>query len=269
MTSSLLRIRSERPCSPSAQRRASARLDLPEPLGPTIALTPGPELDEGPLREGLEALDPEAQQAGGRRHAVVSSATRRIDGRGVGRASGRSGAARRPRREPLGAQDVERLGRGRGLRDPPGRTLAHAEDAAVHEDLDLEPLLVIGAHGLDEVVDGPLAGRPLGVLLEPALGALERRHRRGPRRSPARRARGSSRGPSPSRGRGRWRRRAPRTRRRAATGGPGRHAGPRPRRAAGTTRARGASRGGRARACSRSPRGARTGRPRRRRDGAR
>ena len=29
-------------CSPSAQRTASVMLDLPEPLGPTITLTPGP-----------------------------------------------------------------------------------------------------------------------------------------------------------------------------------------------------------------------------------
>ncbi len=29
-------------CSPSAQRTASVTLDLPDPLGPTITLTPGP-----------------------------------------------------------------------------------------------------------------------------------------------------------------------------------------------------------------------------------
>ncbi len=42
MTSSDLRMRIDRPCSPSDQRSASARLDLPEPLGPTTALIPGP-----------------------------------------------------------------------------------------------------------------------------------------------------------------------------------------------------------------------------------
>ena len=42
MTSSALRERSARPCSPSAQRNASARLLLPEPFGPTTALIPGP-----------------------------------------------------------------------------------------------------------------------------------------------------------------------------------------------------------------------------------
>ena len=36
---------------------------------------------------------------------------------------------------------------------------------------------MVGADRLEEVVDGPLAGRPLGVLLEPALRALERRQR--------------------------------------------------------------------------------------------
>ena len=42
MTSSALRDRSARPCSPSAQRSASARFDLPEPFGPTTALMPAP-----------------------------------------------------------------------------------------------------------------------------------------------------------------------------------------------------------------------------------
>ena len=59
MTSSALRDRSARPCSPSAQRRASARLLLPDPFGPTTALMPGPELDVRPLGEGLEALHAE------------------------------------------------------------------------------------------------------------------------------------------------------------------------------------------------------------------
>ena len=35
-------VRSARPCSPSAQRSASARLLLPQPFGPTTALMPGP-----------------------------------------------------------------------------------------------------------------------------------------------------------------------------------------------------------------------------------
>src|SRR3990170_3368560 len=43
MTSSRRRPRSPRvPCSPSTQRRASATLVLPAPLGPTMAVTPGP-----------------------------------------------------------------------------------------------------------------------------------------------------------------------------------------------------------------------------------
>ena len=44
MTSSDLRDRRARPCSPSAQRKASARLLLPDPFGPTIALMPGPNV---------------------------------------------------------------------------------------------------------------------------------------------------------------------------------------------------------------------------------
>ena len=42
MTSSDLRERSALPCSPSAQRSASARLLLPDPFGPTTALMPPP-----------------------------------------------------------------------------------------------------------------------------------------------------------------------------------------------------------------------------------
>src|SRR5262245_51078465 len=42
ITSSARRVRNVRPCSPSVQRRASARLLLPLPLGPTTALIPGP-----------------------------------------------------------------------------------------------------------------------------------------------------------------------------------------------------------------------------------
>src|SRR4051794_13213878 len=42
ITSSERRVRSERPCSPSVQRSASARLLLPLPFGPTTALMPGP-----------------------------------------------------------------------------------------------------------------------------------------------------------------------------------------------------------------------------------
>jgi hypothetical protein len=42
ITSAMLPPRSDRaPCSPSTQLMASTRLDLPEPLGPTITDTPG------------------------------------------------------------------------------------------------------------------------------------------------------------------------------------------------------------------------------------
>ena len=68
MTSSDLRRRSARPCSPSAHRNASARLLLPDPFGPTTALMPGTELDERPLAERLETLQAQGQQARGRGH---------------------------------------------------------------------------------------------------------------------------------------------------------------------------------------------------------
>ena len=64
-------------------------------------------------------------------------------------------------------------GRGRGLGDPPRRALPDAERPALDLDLDPELLLVVRPDRLDQAVDGPLAGGPLGVLLEPALGALE------------------------------------------------------------------------------------------------
>ena len=42
MTSSIFPPRSDfAPCSPSTQAIASTTLDLPDPLGPTIAVTPG------------------------------------------------------------------------------------------------------------------------------------------------------------------------------------------------------------------------------------
>jgi len=43
----------------------------------------------------------------------------------------------------------------------------------VDDDLDAEDLLVVGADGLEEAILRATARDPLGVLLEPALGALE------------------------------------------------------------------------------------------------
>ena len=77
MTSSALRERSARPCSPSAQRSASARLLLPEPFGPDDRADPAAELDVGPLGERLEALEAEGEQARRRRSRRGRSRCRR------------------------------------------------------------------------------------------------------------------------------------------------------------------------------------------------
>ena len=50
------------PCSPITQASASTTFDLPEPLGPTMQVTPGSNCERGRLREGLEALERQALQ---------------------------------------------------------------------------------------------------------------------------------------------------------------------------------------------------------------
>ena len=259
-----LRIRSERPCSPSAQRSASARLDLPDPLGPTTALIPAPNSTRvrsandlnpwtrrprrragaltgsppavpaavraerhrrRPARRG-SAWAPERAASGprrpvGPRYPRPSGADARPRPRGAAVARSRRSASR-----ASAAADVSAI-----RRDGPSPT---PSDAAVDDDLDPELLLVIGAHGLEQPVERPVARRPLGVLLEPALGALEGGQRRVGRELLRGAARGSSRGRPPSRGPGRWRRRAPRTRRRGATAARARRAAPRPRPGAGS-----------------------------------
>ena len=236
MTSSLLRMRSERPCSPSAQRSASARLRLARAVGPDDRADAGPELDEGALGEGLEALDPQPQQARRGTHDGSSASASADASAAISRPWPALGRAM-PRGMPRARADrLERLG-GRGrLGDPPRRPLTRAEDAAVDLDLDPEALLVVGPDGLDQPVERPVAGRALGVLLEPALGALERRQRRlGGQLElrPARRIQSPRGVPAEVEvdraderlERGREERRARRDRR----------AGPRPRRAAGTS----------------------------------
>ena len=203
MTSSLFRRAAPRPCSPSAQRRASARLLLPDPFGPTMALMPGPNSTTGPLRERLESLQAQGEETGRCGHAC-------------GRLAG-------DRATPASAAAISA--------DFGGPALAHPEDLPADRHLDPEHLLVIRADRLEQPVVRALAVRPLGVLLEPALGALEARQRRVARRARAPRGRGSSRGRRRSRGRGRWRRRAPRTPTRASDGRvrPPRRASPSPR----------------------------------------
>ena len=123
MTSSALRERSARPCSPSAQRRASARLLLPEPFGPTTALIPRPN---STIVRSANDLKPWRRRAEQARLAVGPS---------------RGGHAPDPSTSAAtsaAAQAVHRLGRGRGLGDPARRPLADAEDLAVDPHLDPE-----------------------------------------------------------------------------------------------------------------------------------
>src|SRR5690349_17495230 len=143
MTSSDFRLRSARPCSPSDQRSASARLLLPEPLGPTTALIPGP--NSTTVRSAND-LKPWSRRARSRAGAFIAAAARAA-----------ASSSLRPLACGFVAQDLDRPLRGRGLRDPARRALAHAQRAAVHDDLDLEQLLVIRARGIDDVVLGPRA----------------------------------------------------------------------------------------------------------------
>ena len=202
-------------------------------------------------------LNPWTRSPSRRAGAVTSRlrrGVRRLVGRqrilGAGRvAASASAAVRRPPRRRLRARDAARswrstssaCGGGRRLRDPARRALADAERPPVDLDLDPELLLVVGSDGLDQPVERPLAGRPLGVLLEPALGALERRDRvvggqllRGQLVDPV--ARGVPAEVQVDRPDEGLERATP-----AATAGRGRRAAPRPRRAAGTSRGRAGS----------------------------
>ena len=255
MTSSDLRDRSARPCSPSAQRSASARLLLPDPLGPTTALIPPPN---STFVRSANDLKPCSRRARSRGGAGRSGAVRSVAVHAP-TASGRAVARR----------SLDRLRRGRRLGDPARRTLADRRATSPSTLTSIaEHLLVVRTGHFDEPVGR--AGRRLllCVLLEPALRALEREDRRSPAPAPARRAPRASRGRRRTRGRGRARRRAPRTTRRGGTGDVGRCAATRPRRAAGPSRGRSGRRDGPGPSSTRSPRGAPTGRLRRRRDGA-
>ena len=167
-------MRSARPCSPSAQRSASARLLLPEPFGPTTALMPGPNSTMRPLGERLEALERGAP--GGAPGRVTDAVAASASASTQPRSRGRPSAAGDRRRGDARSQRLERLGGGRRLGDPARRALADAERPPVDRDLDPERASRgPGPVASTSAVVRPLAGRPLGVLLEPALGALERR----------------------------------------------------------------------------------------------
>ena len=233
MTSSALRERSARPCSPSAQRRASARLLLPDPFGPTTALMPGPNSTLVRSANDLKPCSRSAEQA---------------------RLGGRSGS-RLTRRRPvrLGCRRRRRAGApcawaaaavSAARRDGPSPTpsTSPSTQTSIRNDVSWS-----GPVASTSRYDGPVAGPALGVLLEPALGALERADRRlgaELRRRPGRRA---SRGPARTRGRGRARPRPPRRSRPGGTAGAGRCAAPRPRRGGGLRRGRSGRRAGRGR----------------------
>ena len=149
ITSSLLRLRSARPCSPRAQRRASARLLLPEPLGPTTALIPGPN---STIVRSAKDLKPWSRSASRRAGALTREPSR------AGRGRAASAAA-------ISAALL-------------GAALPRAEGPAADRHLDPKQLVVVGPARVDEPVGRSLAVGSLGVLLEPALGALQAREGR-------------------------------------------------------------------------------------------
>ena len=115
-----LRERSARPCSPSAQRRASARLLLPDPFGPTTALMPGPNSTFVRSAKDLKPWSRSASRRGsaGDRSGSVTRRSRRAPTRRRSRRAPtrpRSGAAARA---PLPRRPSRRSG-ARGPRRPP------------------------------------------------------------------------------------------------------------------------------------------------------
>ena len=65
-------------CSPMTQVRASATLLLPQPLGPTIAVTPWSNDSSGAIGEGFEAGDFETFETHVRR-ACSAASQRRLE----------------------------------------------------------------------------------------------------------------------------------------------------------------------------------------------
>ena len=149
-TSSDLRVRSARPCSPSAQRRASARLLLPEPFGPTMALIPGPNSTWVRSAKDLKPWSRTERSRAGRAHGA-----RPVPCRAPGRRP--ASCLRRPR-----VEHRDRLGRGRRLGDAPRRPDAHAEDLAADGDLDPEDLVVVRPDRLEHAVGRPAAAGRAG-----------------------------------------------------------------------------------------------------------
>src|SRR4051812_36870065 len=127
ITSSARRVRSERPASPSVQRNASARLLLPLPLGPTIALIPAPN---STVVRSANDLKPSRRRPVRRAGALIAA-----------RGSLRSVVQRN-----------QRLVRGCGLCFAPVSTASVAEDLTAERHLDLVQAIVMWALGADEAV---------------------------------------------------------------------------------------------------------------------
>ena len=136
----------------------------------------------------------------------------------------------------LRSQRLDGPSRRLGLGHAPRVALTHADDASADGDLDSEHLVVVRSDGVEEAVLRPLAGEALGVLLQPALRALQSAREADRWSARARPGQSRIRWRPRTRGRGRGRRREPRRPRRAGPAGAGRRAGIRPRRAADTRR---------------------------------
>ena len=205
---------------------------LARSVGPDDGADPGPELHVRSLGERLEALQPEGEEArlggsiggpsGGlhRRRLVARLRVIERHGATLSRVAGSAGASpsagnspstRRRRSIASTAAAVSAV-----RRDGPSPTPARAPSTqtSIRNDFSWS-----GPVAWTRRYDGPLAGPPLGVLLEPALGALERSDRRlgidlrrGQRDEPV-----ADRGQT--RDRGTARRQRPRTSRPGATAG--------------------------------------------------
>ena len=140
MTSSALRERSARPCSPSAQRSASARLLLPEPFGPTTALMPGPN---STFVRSANDLKPWSRRASRRGSARARCAGHADDPQ----------CRRRRCADPRSSQIAPAPAAAAAVSAVAARrALADAQQLAVDPDLDPERLLVVGPGRVDEPV---------------------------------------------------------------------------------------------------------------------
>ncbi len=177
ITSSARRVRSVRPCSPSVQRSASARLLLPLPLGPDHGADARPELDDRLLGERLEADEAQRGQArgiglrprSGLRPCCARSRRSRLH-RSDSRLLKRSAPLVTQRQwQPEYASRAASVSASRRLRPSPW-------PRAVAADRDLDDVVARVRRPL--VADQPVLRRAAGAcvaqLLEHALGRLER-----------------------------------------------------------------------------------------------